>query len=67
MANDLILKLENDKNYGRGVWFGGRFLYWRRLFSRSLIAVSSWRRREDKILDLLVFFFTVSGWLAFIF
>ncbi|HQL34540.1 MAG TPA: ATP-dependent Clp protease ATP-binding subunit [bacterium] len=66
MDNPSSLKIEIDKEYGQGAWFQGRFLYWRKNFSRSLIAVAAWRRRADKILDIVVFIVALVGWLALV-
>ena len=66
MDNITGLKLENDESYGQGAWFQGRFLYWQRSFSRSSIAVAAWRRRADKILDIVVLIVSLIGWLALV-
>lgn len=56
--SDIDLKIEDDKDYGPGVWFRGRFLYWRQTLNRSAIALERLERRIDRILNslsLLVF------------
>jgi len=64
MKNFGILKFDDGGDYGRGAWFEGRFIYWRRTFSRAAIVVEGLRRQADKIFDFFVLLAALAGWLA---
>lgn len=66
MDNIIDLKFETDKEYGHGVWWRGRFLYWCHSLTRSTIALVAWQRRVDRSLNVLVLVVAVLGWLALV-
>jgi len=59
-------QIEDDKSRGPGVWYRGKFLYWRQTLNRSAIALGRLQRRVDKILNSLCLFIVIIG-LLFLF
>lgn len=65
--NQSDFKIENEKNYGPGIWYNNRFLYWQYSLSKSSIFLERAQRKIDKILDLLASFIVAIGIISLIY
>lgn len=61
------LKIENNNDYGKGLWWFGHFFYWRYNLSVSNILLNRVKRKADYILNFIAGGLTFIGFLALIY
>lgn len=61
------LIFSEEKDYGRGAWWRGRFIYWQAPFRRSVIVLHKLQNRVDHFLKVVFSFLAIAGFLSLIY